>query len=99
MHTNPAVIRFLASNMILKVHSNASYMSEGKGRNHAEGYFFLGNMPHNGEPIQLNGNMTITCAILKIVAASAAEAELGALFVNTKEARIIWLILAELSHP
>ena len=30
---------------------------------------------------------------------SAAEAELGALFLNTKEARIVRLTLAELGHP
>jgi hypothetical protein len=100
MHSNPtAVIRFRASNMILNVHSDASYMSAGKGRSRAGGYFFLGSMPRDGEPIQLNGNIAITCAILKIVAASAAEAELGALFVNTKEARVIRLILSELGHP
>merc|ERR1712194_487746 len=46
-----------------------------------------------------NGNIAITCALLKIVAASAAEAELGALFVNTKEARVIRLILSKLGHP
>ena len=43
-------------------------------------------MPRDGKPTQLNGNIVIIYAILKIVAASAAEAELGALFVNTKEA-------------
>ena len=56
-------------------------------------------MPCNGTTIQLNGNITITCAILKIVAASAAETELGALFVNVKEARVIRLILSELGYP
>ena len=35
----------------------------------------------------------ITCAILKLVAASVAEAELGALFLNAQEARIIRLTL------
>ena len=61
--------------------------------------FFLGSMSCNGTPIQLNGNIAITCAILKIVAASAAKAELGALFVNAKDARVIHLILSELGHP
>ena len=64
MHSNPtAVIRFRASNMILNVHSDASYMSAGKGRSRAGGYFFLGSMPRDGEPIQLNGNIAITCAM------------------------------------
>ena len=41
----------------------------------------------------------ITYKIIKLVASSAAEAELGAIFVNTKEARILWLTLQELGHP
>ena len=39
------------------------------------------------------------CTILKLVALSAAEAELGALFLNTCEAKIIRLILHQLGHP
>ena len=100
MHTNPnAVIRFRASDMILNLHSDASYLSAARGRSRAGGYFFLGSMPKNGEPIFLNGNIAVTCAIIKIVAASAAEAELGALFINAKEAKIIRIILSELGHP
>ena len=56
-------------------------------------------MPQKCDPIQLNCNISITCVILKLAAASAAEAELGALFVNTKQARVIRLILVELGHP
>ena len=41
----------------------------------------------------------ITCSILKLVAASAAEAELGALFLNAQEAKVVCLILTELGHP
>ena len=95
LHTNPnTVIRFRSSNKILNVHSNASYLSAGSGHSRAGGYFFMGSLPRDGEPIQLNGNIAVTCAILKLVAYSAAEAELGALFLNTKEARIIRLTLA-----
>ena len=70
----------------------------GKGRSRAGGYFFLGSLPVDNGPIQLNGNIAITCAILKLVAASAAEAELSALFLNTQEARVMRLILHELGH-
>ena len=100
MHTNPnAVIQFRASDMILNVHSDASYLSAGKGQSRAGCYFFLGKIPRDNEAIRLNGNVAVTCAILKIIAASAAEAELGALFLNTKEARAIRIILQELGHP
>ena len=47
----------------------------------------------------MNRNIISTCAILKIVAASVAEAELGALFLNTKEVRVIQIILLKLGHP
>jgi len=98
MHTNPNVlIRFCASDMILNLHSNASYLSTARGRSRAGGHFFLGSMPKNGEPNFLNGNIAVTCAIIKIVAASVVE--LGALFINAKEANIIRIILSELSHP
>ena len=49
---------------------------------HTRGYIFLGSLPRNSKPIWLNDNILITCAILKLVAASAAEVELGALFLN-----------------
>ena len=100
LNTNPnAVIRFRSPDMILNVHSDASYLSAGSGCSRAGGYFFMGSLPRDREPIQLNGNIAVTCVILKLVAYSAAEAELGELFLNTKEARIIQLKIAKLSHP
>ena len=39
------------------------------------------------------------CEILKFVAASAAEAELGELFLNCKEGRTMRLNLQEIGHP
>jgi hypothetical protein len=100
MWTHPdAIIRYHAPDMILNVHSDTSYLSAPKACSRAGGYFFLGNILHNGDPIKLNGSIHITCTILKLVAASAAEAELGALFLNTQEAKFLPLILAELGHP
>ncbi len=85
--------------MILKVHSDASYLSTPKARSQAGGYFFPGSLPHDGDPIRLNGAIHITCTILMLIAALAAEAELGALFLNAQEAKIMQLILIELGHP
>ena len=62
------------------------------------GAFFLGSIPRDGSPIFLNGAILTQCTILKRVAASAAEAELGALFPNAMEAKILRLTLAELGH-
>jgi len=100
MWTHPDDIsRYRASDMIRNVHSDALYLSAPKARSRAGGYFFLGSLPRDGDPIRLNGAIHITCTILKLVAASAAEAVLGALFLNAQEAKIIRLILTELGHP
>ena len=100
MYINPtAVVGYHASDIILNVHSDASCLSAGQGRSRAGRHSFLGSLPKEGTPIKLNGNIAITCAILKLVAASAAEAELGALFLNVQEARILRLILYEMGHP
>ena len=69
------------------------------GRSRACGHVFLGWIPNNGEAIKLNGAIFTLCIILKLVAASAAETELGALFMCIQEERITRLILEELRHP
>eukprot|EP00804_Cyclotella_cryptica_P015695 CCRYP_018924-RA/>CCRYP_018924-RA protein AED:0.15 eAED:0.15 QI:0/-1/0/1/-1/1/1/0/1314 len=100
MATHPnAVVRFYKSDMILQGHSDASYLSAPEARSRAAGYWFLGSLPQNGQPIKLNGAILVLCTLLKFVAASAAEAELGALFLNAKEARVMRLTLHELGHP
>ena len=97
-HPN-ATIRYHASDMILNNHSDASYLSASRGRSRAGGHFFLGWIPRKHHPIRLNGQILSLCEILKFVSSSAAEAELGALFLNTKQARIFRLALEELGHP
>jgi hypothetical protein len=100
MWTHPdSKIRYHASNMILNIHSNASYLSAPCPRSRAGGYFFLGSLPLNGNPIKLNGTIHITCTILKLVAPSAVEAELGTLFLNAQEAKVLRLTLNKLGHP
>jgi hypothetical protein len=83
-----AKIQYCASNIILNVHSDASC-----------GYFFLGSTPRDRSSIKINGAVHITCTILKLVGASAVQAELGALFLNAQEAKVIRLVLEELGHP
>ncbi len=83
------IIQYRASDMNLNVHSDASYLSAPKARSRADGYFFLGSILQDGNPIKLNGAIHITCTILKLVAASTVEAELGALFLNAQEAKVL----------
>jgi hypothetical protein len=98
--THPdAKMKFCASDMIMNIHSDASYLSARNAKSRASGHFFLGWAPQDNQPIRLNGAFFTLCSILKFVAASAAEAELGALFMNAKEGRIFRLTLHELGHP
>jgi len=79
--THPdAIIRYRVPDMILNIHSNASYLSQAKARSSACGHHFLGWVPQYDEPIKLNGAIFALCNVLKWVVASASEAELGALF-------------------
>jgi hypothetical protein len=102
--SNPdATIRFHASGMCLKIHSDASYLSEPKARSRAGGHFFLSsNSPlptATSVPPPENGAIHTLCSIMKMVLASATEAELGACFFNAKEGVMIRIILDEMGHP
>jgi hypothetical protein len=101
MWTHPdAKICYGASDIILNVHFNASYLSAPRARSRAGSYFFLGSLPVDDDPIKLNGAIHITCTILlKLAAVSTAEAKLGALFFNAEEAKVLCLTLDELGHP
>ena len=100
MATHPdAIIRFYKLDMILQIHSDASYLTAPKSRSRAGGHFFLGSLPIDNEPIKLNGAIHSLCTILRFVASSPAEAELGALFLNAREAKILRITLHELGHP
>jgi hypothetical protein len=84
--TNPnATIWFCASDMIMNVHSDASYLSKANARSHACSHFFMGWSAKDGNTIKLNGAFFTLCAILQFIVASAAKAKLGALFLNCKE--------------
>ena len=68
-----AKIKFYASDMILNIHSDASYLSETRARSRVGGYYFLGSEPKENKPIKLNGNVYTLSTILKFVVALAAE--------------------------
>ena len=94
-----ATVQFHASDMVLKVHSGASYSSEANAHSGACRHFFMGWKANPTKPIKLNGAFFTSCAILRFLIASAAEAKLGALFLNCKQATIFWLTLEEMRHP
>ena len=55
-HPN-AKVRYRASDMVLQIHTDASYLSEPKARSRAAGHYFLGWLPHDNQPIRLNGSI------------------------------------------
>ncbi len=97
--SSKAKVRFHASDMIMNIHLDASYLSETKACSQACGNFFMGWMPTNREPIQLNGAFYVNTMILHFVVASAAEAELGALFHNCQDGIIFQQTLTNFGHP
>jgi hypothetical protein len=72
--THPdATIRFNASDMILHIHSDASYLSVSNARSRLGGLFFLGNK--SPEQDKLNGCILNVASVIKNVVTSAAESE------------------------
>jgi len=81
-----AVLTYNASNMILAVHSDASYLSKPKARSRAGGHFFLS----SDTPIPPNNGAVLNIAhIIKHVMSSATEAELAGLYIMAREAVFI----------
>jgi hypothetical protein len=104
--THPdATIRFIASEMHLHIHSDASYLSEIRARSRAGGYFFLSDKPKklppepHDTPPPLNGAIHVHSSIMRSVLSSATAAETGALFHNAKDAAPFRITLLELGHP
>jgi hypothetical protein len=95
--THPdATIRYHASDMVLHIHIDASYLSVSNSRSRLRGLFFLGNkFP---EQDTLNGSILNIAAVIKNVVASAAESELGACFHNTQSGAPLRVTLTELGH-
>ena len=91
-----AVLTFQASNMVLAIHSNASYLSKPKSCSRARGHMF---MAGNKEIPINNGAVLNISQIIRAVMSSAAEAELGALFINAKTAVSMRQTLIKLGHP
>jgi hypothetical protein len=90
-----AIITYKKSDMVLVVHSNASYRSKPKACSRAGGHFFLSSDIE--DPID-NGAVLNLAQLIKAVMSSAAEAELGALYINAHEAVPQRCTLEEIGH-
>jgi hypothetical protein len=90
-----AVLSYHASDMVLAVHSNASYLSEPKAHSRVRGHFFLSSdttIPPN------NGTVVNIAHIIKNIMSLATEAELAGLYIMAHKAVYIRIILEELGH-
>ena len=90
-----AILTYNKSDMVLAVHSDASYLSEPKARSRAGGHFFMS----SDQPIPPNNGAILNIAhVIKHVMSSATEAELAALYIMAREAVYIRIILEEMGH-
>ena len=62
-------------------------------------HFFLNDKFDPTSRTKHNGAVLVVAAILKHVMASTAEAELGGMFINTKEGEVLRTLLEGMGHP
>jgi hypothetical protein len=80
LHTYPnAAIRFYASDMILKICSDAAYLVLPKAKSRVAVHYHLG-WKHN--PGRVNGAVAVLCQTLKNVVGSATEAKIGGVYTG-----------------
>ena len=90
-----AILKYSESDMVLVVHSDASYLSEPKARSCAGGHFFLSD--HSDNPPN-NGAVLNIAQIIKNLMTSAADAEIGAFFINLRQAIPARNTVGEMGH-
>ena len=80
-YSNDGIV-YRSSNMILCAHSDAGYLNETQARSRAGAHIYLA----EDDPFpRFNGAILSIAQIIKFVMASAAEAELAALFITARE--------------
>ena len=82
IHPNTGV-KFIASDMLLALHLDASYFLEQEAKSRAAAHFYLGK--HNDEDFN-NGDIMTLSKTMKHIMPSALEAETAVLFYNCKAA-------------
>jgi hypothetical protein len=97
--THPdASIQYCASEMVLQIHSDASYLSVSKGRSRAGGHLYLRTKTLSTKPILNNGAILTISRIIKHVMSSAAKAEIAGLFINAKEGEVLRTTLEKMGY-
>jgi hypothetical protein len=83
--------------MILHIH-RVSYLSEKEAKSRAGGLIYMDSSTNTDKALT-NGALLIISKVLKHVMSSAADAEIGAVFINAKEGAVLRTTLEELGHP
>jgi hypothetical protein len=91
-----AIVTYHTSDMVLGGHSNALYLSKTKACSRAGRHFFMSS--NTAKPLN-NGTILTITQIIKVVMSSAAEAEVGALYINCREAISTRHTLKFMGHP
>jgi hypothetical protein len=96
-HQN-ATIRYHRSDMILKNHTDSSYLNEPDARSRQGAHFYLGN-DTTIKPEVFNGPVLNTSDVEKNVMASAAEAEICGTFKSMQTGLPLRTTLEEMGYP
>jgi hypothetical protein len=96
LHTYPnAVIRFYASDMVLKICSDAAYLVQPKAHSRVTVHYHLG---WTNTPNRVNVAVAVLCQTLKNVAGSATEAKTGRIYTGGKHSSPMIATLKEMGH-
>ena len=98
-----AITRYHASDMILHIHSDASFISETGAKSRSGGYHYIRRAsadPKRPPPKQtpLNGPYHVECTTIRNFLASEMEAGLVALFVNCQRGAATRMSLIDMGH-
>jgi hypothetical protein len=86
---------FVACDMILHIHSDASHLSRPNAKGVVGGYHFCGNL---NQPFAINGAVHALSNQLSIVTGSAAETECAGLFANGQHGQWLRYVLDQMGY-
>ena len=96
LHTNPnASIRYHASDMIIKVVSDAAFLFPPKPRSRTAAIYHLGRINKNKQ----NSLINVLCQTIKNVVASTSEAEMEVIYLGAQHCCPISIACIKLGHP
>ena len=93
-----ATLRYEASQMILCIHSDASYQLETESRSCPDGHLFLGTPNYNDNKENI-GAVYTTYEIIKNVMPAASEDECRSTFIKYNPTVPLRITLKEIGHP